>query len=215
MKPSSIDKVREMYDATAESYADMMDNEIGLPVYTEVLGRLRAAIVNTPGTLVDTACGSGHMLSMYHEHFEPRRPLVGVDLSPAMVAITRKRLGSGARVIVGDMRDLPDIESCSAAAVLNFFSIHHLDVEGVQESMHEWSRIMVPGGQLSIAAWEGNGLIDYGDTANITAFRYTSSELSSMANDDGFAITRCAVNPVEDFPMDAVYLECRKDAGAD
>ena len=42
LKTSSINEVREMYDATADSYADMMDKEIGLPVYAEVLGRLQA-----------------------------------------------------------------------------------------------------------------------------------------------------------------------------
>lgn len=210
MKPSPINQVREMYDATADSYADMMDKEISLPVYAEVLGRLQTNIVNTPGPLIDTACGSGHMLSMYHESFEPLRALVGVDLSPRMVAITRKRLGPDARVIVGDMRELSEIESCSAAAVLNYFAIHHLDTNGVRESIHEWHRILAPGGQLFVAAWEGSGLIDYGNESNITAVRYTSAELSSIANDAGFEVTRCAVNPVEDFPMDAVYLECRK-----
>ena len=211
MKPSPINEIREMYDETADSYADMMDKEIGLPVYAEVLGRLQARIVNTSGALIDTACGSGHMLAMYHDRFEPQRSLVGVDLSPRMVAITRKRLSSGVRAIVGDMRDLYEIESCSAAAVINYFAIHHLDAGGVRESIHEWYRVLAPGGQLILAAWEGTGLIDYGDASNITAVRYTSAELSSMANDAGFEITRCAVDPVEDFPMDAVYLECWKD----
>ena len=211
MKPSPVNEVREMYDATADSYTEMMDKEIELPVYAEVLGRLHTRIRNTPGTLIDTACGSGHMLSMYHERFEPLRALVGVDLSPRMVAITQKRLGSGASVIVGDMRNLSEIESCSAAAILNYFAIHHLDAGGVQESIREWYRVLVPGGQLFVAAWEGTGLIDYGDESNISAVRYRSAELSSMANDADFEITRCDVDPVEDFPMDAVYLECRKD----
>jgi SAM-dependent methyltransferase len=151
------------------------------------------------------------MLSMYHERFEPQRVLVGVDLSPRMVAITQKRLGLDSRVIVGDMRDLSEIESCSAAAVLNYFAIHHLDAGGVRKSFDECYRILVPGGQLLVATWEGTGLIDYGDLANIAAVRYTSARLSSMASDAGFDITRCTVDPVEDFPMDAVYLECRKD----
>lgn len=204
-----------MYDDTADSYADMMDREIGLPVYSEVLGRLQRRIVNTSGALIDSACGSGHMLAMYHERFEPTRALVGVDLSPRMVEVTSKRLGSSARVTIGDMRDLSEIESCSAAAVLNYFAIHHLDASGVREAIYEWYRVLAPGGQLLVAAWEGNGLIDYGDASDIVAVRYTSAKLSSMANDAGFEIARCAVDPVEDFPMDAVYLECKKSQSPD
>lgn len=211
MKPSRINEVRDMYDATADSYADMMDREIGLPVYARVLGRVQTSILDKTGTLVDTACGSGHMLSMYREKFEPLRALVGIDLSPGMVEITRKRLGPGVEVIVGDMRELPEIESCSAAAVLNYFAIHHLDASDAGKSIKEWYRILAPGGQLFAAAWEGSGLIDYGDTSNITAVRYTTSELTAMASDAGFEVTRCAVEPVEDFPMDAVYFECTKN----
>jgi hypothetical protein len=34
------------------------------------------------------------MLSMYHEEYDKERPLLGVDLSPQMVEITRRRLGA-------------------------------------------------------------------------------------------------------------------------
>ena len=33
MQTSPTDKVRNMYERTADSYAQMMDAEIGLPVY--------------------------------------------------------------------------------------------------------------------------------------------------------------------------------------
>jgi hypothetical protein len=39
MKPSPIDSVRELYRASAASYAALMDSEIDLPVYDETLGR--------------------------------------------------------------------------------------------------------------------------------------------------------------------------------
>jgi ubiquinone/menaquinone biosynthesis C-methylase UbiE len=87
MRPSPTDAVRKMYDETAESYAKMMDGEIGLPVYADVLGRLRDRIAKIPGAVVDTACGSGHMLSMYRESYDQEHPLLGVDLSPRMVSI--------------------------------------------------------------------------------------------------------------------------------
>ena len=93
MKTSSTDHVKEMYEATADAYSVMMDSEIDLPLYTEVLSRLQANLVTTSGVLIDTSCGSGHMLSMYRHQFDSARPLMGLDLSPSMVKIASGRLG--------------------------------------------------------------------------------------------------------------------------
>ena len=142
MKPSSTGDVRSMYEGSADSYAEMMDSEIDLPLYADTLGRLRERIGKTPGALIDSSCGSGHMLSMYHEQYDRSRPLVGIDLSPRMVAIAGARLGSSASVLVGDMGDLATVDTGSAAAVLNFFAVHHLDPEGVREALGEWHRVL-------------------------------------------------------------------------
>jgi ubiquinone/menaquinone biosynthesis C-methylase UbiE len=210
MKPSNSTEVRDLYEATADSYAAMMDQEISLPVYADVLGRLQDRIADMGGGLVDTACGSGHMLTMFRERFDERRPILGVDLSSRMVAIASKRLGSAGRVVEGDMRALSMVESGSAAAVLNFFAIHHLDRGGVLEALAEWHRAIRPGGQLLVAAWEGAGVIDYGEQSGIVALRYTEAELEACAELAGFQVTRCKVESVEDFPMDAIYLEAVK-----
>jgi ubiquinone/menaquinone biosynthesis C-methylase UbiE len=189
----------------------MMDQEIQLPVYSEMLGRLQDRIARLPGALIDTACGSGHMLSMFRERFDQNRPLVGVDLSPRMVAITGERLGTGVPVVRGDMRDLSMIETDSAAVIVNFFALHHLDPKGVKIAASEWHRVLRAGGQLVVAAWEGTGPIDYGDSSDIVALRYTSSELASWFEQVGFSVQRCVVEAVENFPMDAIYLECCKE----
>ena len=146
-------------------------------------------------------------MSMYHERYDQQRPLLGIDLSPRMVSIAAKKLGSNGQVVVGDMRDLSTVEPNFAVALLNFFAVHHLDSMGVQTAINEWHRILRPGGQLLIAAWEGVGTIDYGDESEIVALRYLSDELSTWTQETGFKILRCVVEPVEAFPMDAVYLE--------
>ena len=212
MRPSPTNDVREMYEETADSYARMMDAEIDIPVYADILGRLRDRIANTPGTLVDAACGSGHVLSMYHERYDQSHALLGVDLSPRMVSIARGRLGTNAHVVVGDMRDLSAVASGSSSAVLNFFALHHLDPEDVVLVFREWHRVLGPGGQLVVATWEGSGAIDYGDVSDIVALRYSSDEMAAWAQEVGFTVTRCVVEPVEEMPMDAVYLEGVKEA---
>ena len=70
MKPSSLNDVRNMYESSADSYSEMMDKEINLPVYKDMLRRLHENIANTPGALLDIACGSGHMLNMYRSLFQ-------------------------------------------------------------------------------------------------------------------------------------------------
>ena len=211
MKPSDTRSVRQMYDDTADSYSDMMDQEIQLPVYSDLLGRLKNRIAPIPGVLLDTACGTGHMLSMYRERFDAGRPLAGIDLSPRMVAIAKDRLGSTPTIVVGDMRDLSTVECESTAAVLNFFAVHHLDQDDVLLAAKEWHRVLCTGGQLVVAAWEGTGPIDYGEQSDIVAFRYTSTELASWFEEANFLVQRCVVEPVEGFPMDAAYLECLKN----
>ena len=211
MKPSPPDEVRDMYETSADSYAEMMDSEIDLPIYSDVLGRLSKRIAKMPGILIDTSCGSGHMLSMYHERYDASRQLLGVDLSPRMVGIASRRLGSTARVVVGDMRDLGLVEPGSAVAVLSFFALHHLDPGDAGVALLEWHRALQLGGQLVLSVWEGAGAIDYGGESNIVAFRYSDDEISSWAEAAGFSITRCVTEAVEGFPMDAVYLEGIKD----
>ena len=210
MKPSSIDEVRELYEASADSYAEMMNAEINLPLYSDVLSRLHQSISNLKGLLVDTACGSGHMLAMYRDRYDHSRLLFGVDLSPKMVSIASKRLGKSARIVVGDMRQLSAIETGSAAAMINYFALHHLDPKGVSAALLEWNRVLIPGGQLLVAAWEGSGTIDYGDDANLTALKYRSEDLTALISEAGFAVNRCTVEPVEALSMDAVFLEAIK-----
>ncbi len=210
MKPSDPSAVSAMYDATAVSYAEMMDSEIDLPIYSELLGRLRDRISGSPGPLIDTSCGSGHMLALYHERYDPKRSLLGIDLSPTMVSIAGKRLGPKAEVALGDMRDLSMVETGTASAVLSFFALHHLDPGGVREALTEWYRVLGTGGQLVVAAWEGAGSIDYGDSSDIVALRYHSGELTEFAQSAGLAVTNCLVEPVEEIPMDAIYLEAMK-----
>lgn len=210
VKTSTTKEVRELYDESADSYAAMMDTEIELPVYADLLSRLAKRIVELPGTVIDTSCGSGHMLSRYRQRYDRKRALLGIDLSPRMVAIASDKMGTGAEVISGDMRDLSAVESESSAAVLSFFALHHLSPEEVPAAFREWHRVLATGGQLLIAAWEGKGPIDYGETSAVVALRYGKDEIAAWIRAAGFAVDRCLVEPVEEMPMQAIYAEATK-----
>lgn len=210
MKTSPIKEVRNLYNASADSYNDIMDVEIELPVYSDTLFRLSARISDTPGLVIDTSCGPGHMLDLYHRRYDPERALVGIDVSPRMTELATRKLGTGAKIFTADMRELDMVSSSSAAAVLSFFALHHLDSDNILLAFKEWNRILCINGQLVIAAWEGKGSVDYGDDSDVVALRYSPEEITSWAIANGFAVTRCTVEPVEDFPMQAIYLEAGK-----
>ena len=207
---SPAEDVQALYDESAEWYAEIMDAEIGLPLYADTLGRLAERIRSLPGPVLDTSCGPGHMLRLYHDKFDGERALVGMDLSPKMVSMARKALGPAAEVLKGDMRDLTKTLSGSTAAVVSFFALHHLDAKDAAQAVEEWSRVLKAGGQLVVATWEGSGHIDYGDTSDVLARRYSQAEVDAWIREAGFTIDRSVVEPVEDMPMDAIYVEATR-----
>ena len=79
MSVSPEDKVRSLYDATADSYDAMMEQEIYLPLYDRVLSDLANAARPVPGSILDSSCGSGHMLHRIAKDYCPERDLLGVD----------------------------------------------------------------------------------------------------------------------------------------
>ncbi len=211
LKTSDSKAVRDMYDAQAASYSASMDDGIEHPFYADALERLQARVANISGVVIDAPCGSGHMLSMYHEKYDRARPLIGVDLSSQMVAIASERLGDAADISVGDIRQLNSIESDSAAAVISHFAFHHLDAGGVMEALKEWHRVLTVGGQLVIGAWAGTGAIDYGGQADLVAIKHDVGALEAMLKDAGFEISKSDVEFDEEFMMDAAYIEGTKE----
>ncbi len=204
---SKAGEVQDLYAGFAGTYDEMMDAEIERPFYLDVFTALSAAIASTPGPVIDTSCGTGHMLQRLRDKYEADRPIQGVDLSPEMVALCRARLGAGVDVRVGDMRVLDHVASDSAAAVLSFFALHHLSAEDIAPTLAEWRRVLVPGGCLSLATWEGSGQVDYGENSDVVAFRYTRKQLAAWCEEAGLRVTQCDIVPFEDMGMDAVWMQ--------
>ena len=207
---SPEDKTRRFYDVTADSYDSLMEQEIQIPLYDRVLGALARAVEAVPGVILDSSCGSGHMLQRIADKYCPGRELVGVDLSPEMVRISRNRLGDSAEILEGNMSSLPQIPDSSSAAVISFFAIHHVDESGLRKCIGEWRRVLATGGQLFLAAWEGSGDVDYGDASDVVARRYTEEELTNVVSWANMRLSRASVEPVEGMDMDVVHVTAVK-----
>lgn len=213
MQRESDDQVRKLYEGSAGWYDGIMDAEIELPIYGELLSGLAERLAELPGPLLDTSCGTGHMLMKYHEEYDAERQLIGVDLSTNMVELATKRLGSRASLHVGDMRDLSTIASASVAGVISFFALHHLRPEEISTTVQEWARVVKPGGILLLATWEGEGAIDYGEESDLIALRYRQAEVVNWAEKAGFEVDRSSTRAVDGMGMDAIYLEGIRRAG--
>lgn len=206
MDISLTDDVRDLYERSASDYEKMMDQEIGFPVYDFVLRDLASRLETVNGAIVDSSCGPGHMLERILHETTSNREIIGVDISPSMIAKARRRLGDSTTLIEGDMGRLPQLPEGSCAAVISFYAIHHLDADRLRQSLLEWRRVLTPGGHLLLAAWEGQGPIDYGDASDVVARRYRLSEIVECMVSVGLRVERQSVQAVEDFDMDTVHL---------
>jgi ubiquinone/menaquinone biosynthesis C-methylase UbiE len=210
MTLASRDELQEFYDDSADGYDKMMDEEIKLPLYGEVLDRLVKSISSVEGPVLDTSCGSGHMLELLGEKDPQRRPLLGIDIAPKMVAIASERLGDAAQISLGDMRELSHIADNTCAAVINFFSLHHIGADELAGCFAEWQRVLVAGGQLLVATWEGEGAIDYGEHSDIATQRYTEAQLVDAIRAAKLRVQSHSVQPVEEFDMDGLHITASK-----
>ena len=117
---------------------------------------------------------------------------------------------AAATIEIGDMRYLATLNTQTAAAMVSFFAIHHLDSDDVRAALFEWFRVLDYEGALSLAAWEGKGSINYGSSANIVALKYASDYLYEIVAEAGFSIENFFTEEIEEMEMTAVYLEAVK-----
>mmetsp|Transcript_25753 Transcript_25753/g.102798 ORF Transcript_25753/g.102798 Transcript_25753/m.102798 type:complete len:261 (+) Transcript_25753:2527-3309(+) len=175
--------------ATAEQYAEMMDAEMA-KVVADL--DLVASLLPADATILDTCVGSGHYLA----HLATKTPatLEGSDISDAMLATARARLGAKARCFCRSVRSILGIlhtiapstpEQAQATlrradmlrpidgnygAILNNFALHHATRDDARRAVRGWARALAEGGVLYVSVWEGDGAIDFsghdGDTTN-------------------------------------------------
>ena len=202
----NTDSVRDFYEDAADGYSQMMDQEIALPVYDEVLSGLVDRIRTIEGAILDTSCGSGHMLAKLRDDYQVSNSLLGADLSPRMVELSQKKLGGDVTILEADMRVLDAVSAESCAAIISFYSLHHIVADELESCFSEWHRVLVAGGQLVIATWEGEGAIDYGYETNMCAQRFTFFQLEEALLASRFQVDAHRTQSVDDFEMDGLYI---------
>lgn len=99
------------------------------------------------GLAVDVGCGVGRLSKALAERFDH---VVGVDVSPEMVARARDMVGDDrVRFAVGDGTSLAVVEDATADLVLSFVVFQHIPTPGVIAAyVRDAGRVLRPGGLL-------------------------------------------------------------------
>lgn len=125
--------------------APRWDSRFGgdLPVYAEAVGD---AGLPTGGTVVDVGCGTGRALPALRDAVGPDGTVVGLDVTPEMLAVARAPAGRAtATLLLADARHLPfpdaRVDAVFAAGLLT----HLPDSDA---GLRELARITRPGGRL-------------------------------------------------------------------
>ncbi|HEX6782374.1 MAG TPA: class I SAM-dependent methyltransferase [Solirubrobacterales bacterium] len=95
--------------------------------------------------LLDVACGTGKsFIPLLEQGWE----VTACDISPAMVAIAREKVGDRAAISVADMRELPVFGEFDAVLCLDDAVNYLLSVEELERALAGMRRNLAPGGLL-------------------------------------------------------------------
>ncbi|CAM9293950.1 unnamed protein product [Choristocarpus tenellus] len=112
------------------------------------------ADVERGGVIVDFGCGSGSSTRLLAEHFQQARQVIGIDLSPYMLAVGKhlmKARGLARRITLmhGDVADTR-LQEGSASLVACTYVLHEMPQEAATQVFEEAYRLLKPGGSLAI-----------------------------------------------------------------
>ncbi len=104
----------------------------------------RTLLASGPGRVLDICCGTGRQLIMLERlGFEA----AGVDSSPSMLAVARRKSPAGIAYFRGDAAGLPFADASFDAAVISL-ALHEQQPEARQAVFGEARRVVKPGGSL-------------------------------------------------------------------
>ncbi|MFI6026478.1 class I SAM-dependent DNA methyltransferase [Amycolatopsis magusensis] len=208
-----VTRTRAAYDTVAESYAEVLRDELAASPWDRAMLTTFAELVGTTGPVGDLGCGpgrlTGYLASLGLDVF-------GVDLSPGMVAVA-KRSHPALRFEVGSLLAL-DLDDGSLAGALAWYSLIHTPPEQLPRVAAELARVLAPGGVLLTAFQVGDEPRHlsraYGHDISLEEYRLPPDGVEELLTEAGFEIEARLVRrpqPQEKTPQ--AYLLARKLAG--
>ena len=201
IEPDQLSTVRTVYDATAETYGQLVGTELSAAFEGPVDRALLAAFVEHVGVTVlpvaDVGCGPGRAAAfLAAQGFD----VVGVDVSQAMLTVARNA-HPGIRFEEGRLTALPFSDRSLGGAVC-WYSIIHTPSEHLGEVFAELNRVLSCGGNLLLAFQAGDGqgvqIADaYGTGISLTSYRHLPDEVARTLISEGLEVRARAVREPE------------------
>lgn len=133
---SEFTKAAEIYESDNAGVYNMCKKD-----YPDVLAELEKEPFND---LLDCGCGTGTMLALLHDKY-PEKHYTGIDLTPKMIEMAKRKALKNVELVVGDCENLP-FEANSFDVVICCESFHHYP--NPQDFFNSVSRVLRPGGRL-------------------------------------------------------------------
>lgn len=144
------EEAKQTYDRISKFY----DYTLGLlgRKYSEMA--LERLSVVQGETVLEIGFGTGHWLKWIAKLVGPAGKVYGIDISPAMIEKTRKRLekeglANRAEICCGDATCLPFNESAFDAAFMSF-TLEVFDTPEIPRVLAQIKKVLKPGGRLGI-----------------------------------------------------------------
>jgi len=127
------------YDPLVEPTARIL-RDIGLKIFSP---RENIAIL-------DVGCGTGTQLALYQR---PGCRLVGIDKSPTMLGIAKRKLGAAAELDLGDATQMP-FGAATFDLVTLVFVLHEMSPELRPAVLEECQRVLKPDGRIMLIDYQ-------------------------------------------------------------
>jgi len=153
----------------------------------------RLSIPKTTGRVVDIGCGTGVLLGRLADTM-PANRLVGIDLTPAMLAVARARLPAATALQIARAEALPLADDAVDTAI-SCNAFHY--VRDPDRALREMYRVLRPGGRLVLTDWCHDDLacrlLDrwLRLTGRSHHRTYRAGQLAAMLETTGFAGITC------------------------
>lgn len=208
-------ELQASYDRVAREYAARIFDELQhKPLDRQLLDRF-AEKVWSLGPACDLGCGPGHVARYLHGR---GIPVMGMDLSPAMVE-TARRLNPGIEFVQGDMRSLA-VEDGAWGGIAAFYSIIHIPRAEVAKVLAEMKRVLRPGGLLLLAFHIGDQILHldelWGQPISLDFLFFRPEEMEGYLRRAGFQVLETIERdpyPEVEYPSRRAYIFAEKPNG--
>ena len=209
-------QVQTAYDRVAVEYAARIYGELADKPFDRAILERFAALAGPLGSICDLGCGPGHVARYLHDHGRQHGvEVIGVDLSPAMVAEAR-RLNPDLRFEQGTMLAL-DFADEQLGGIVAAYSIVNVPRDEQTIVFAECRRVLKPGGRLLVAFHVGTDVVHLEEwweiPVSVDFYFFEPDEVEARLVAAGFSIEERHVRepyPDVEHPSRRAYLLARK-----